>query len=92
LAEKPGFTASSNLALRFRPRAAHFFCLVFVIPEIDDRIEINIRPEDLRVDTFRSVAKAGKTSTKWKPLCGITHIPTNIVVGCQALALLISRS
>jgi len=60
------------------------FASVFVIPEVDDRIEINIRPEDLRVDTFRSGGKGGQNVNKVETAIRITHIPTNIVVGCQA--------
>jgi len=60
------------------------FASVFVIPEIDDRIEINIRPEDLRVDTFRSGGKGGQNVNKVETAVRITHLPTNIVVACQA--------
>ena len=45
------------------------FASVFVIPEIDDRIEIVVKPEDLRIDTFRAGATAARTSTKSSPQC-----------------------
>src|SRR5437588_12042827 len=60
------------------------FASVFVIPEIDDRIEINIRPEDLRVDTFWSGGKSGQNVSKVETAVRMTHIPTNLAVGCHA--------
>lgn len=59
------------------------FASVFVIPEIDDRIEINIKPEDLRVDTFRSGGAGGQNVNKVETAVRITHVPTNTVVACQ---------